>query len=200
MFLKDPCTVSPVRPHTSSCSPSWSRPQTSARLRSESRRDPALLQLVEELGKARMASLGPPRKGSFWGNVGSKPGLVDKRRQELQDWLFALIRDPVIAHSRMLNTFLELADAARFVQRWAVFLGCGPGGSQALCRGGLCLWDAGGSQTPLVVWLGQSGRIDWLCSGPQSRPLPDRSAPSWSLQLQPRCAFATKLFHFQSST
>lgn len=35
----------------------------------------------------------------------------------LQEWLYALIRDPAIAHSRMLNNFLELADAARFVQR-----------------------------------------------------------------------------------
>ena len=35
----------------------------------------------------------------------------------MQEWLYALIRDPAIAHSRMLNNFLELADAARFVQR-----------------------------------------------------------------------------------
>ena len=83
----------------------------------------ASVQLAEELGKARMASLPPPRKGSFWGNMSAKPALVDKRRQELQEWLFALIRDPVIAHSRVLNTFLELADAARFVQRWAGLTG-----------------------------------------------------------------------------
>ena len=72
---------------------------------------------MEELGKARMASMPPPRKGSFWGGLSAKPALLDRRRQELQEWLFALIRDPVIAHSRVLNTFLELADAARFVQR-----------------------------------------------------------------------------------
>ena len=89
------------------------------------------MQLVEELGKARMASLPPPKKGSFWGNMSSKPAPVDKRRQELQEWLFALIRDPVIAHSRVLNTFLELADAARFVQRWASLIG-------ACCPAGCC--------------------------------------------------------------
>ena len=54
---------------------------------------------MEELGKARMATMPPPRKGSFWGGLSAKPALLDRRRQELQEWLFALIRDPVIAHS-----------------------------------------------------------------------------------------------------
>ena len=66
-----------------------------------------------------MAGLAPPRKGGMFANVNKQPGAIEKRRHELQEWLYALIRDPVIAHARMLNNFLELADAARFVQRCA---------------------------------------------------------------------------------
>ncbi|KAK9812098.1 hypothetical protein WJX73_006250 [Symbiochloris irregularis] len=73
--------------------------------------------LIEELGAARLQGLAPPRKGGFFATVNKQPALIERRRRELQEWLYALIRDPAIAHSRMLNNFLELADAARFVQR-----------------------------------------------------------------------------------
>ncbi len=50
-------------------------------------------------------------------NVSRKPELVEKRRRELETWLWQLIAEPRIAKSRVLNQFLELTDATRMASR-----------------------------------------------------------------------------------
>lgn len=75
-----------------------------------------LLQLKEELGATKMAKLEPPSKNRL-GSVNKRPDLVEKRRRELESWLWKLIGDGEIARSQVLNKFLELSDAARLVQR-----------------------------------------------------------------------------------
>ena len=74
------------------------------------------LQLKEELGNKKMVKLDPPSKNRLVG-VNKRPDLVEKRRRELESWLWKLIGDGEIARSRVLNNFLELSDAARLVQR-----------------------------------------------------------------------------------
>ena len=73
-------------------------------------------QLKEELGNSKMAKLDPPSKNRLLG-VNKRPDLVEKRRRDLESWLWKLIGDGHIARSRVLNNFLELSDAARLVQR-----------------------------------------------------------------------------------
>lgn len=63
-----------------------------------------------------MASREVPRKWSLLG-VNRKPDLIEKRRRELEEWLWKLIADPRVARSRMLNNFLELTDAARSISK-----------------------------------------------------------------------------------
>lgn len=70
-----------------------------------------------------MAKLEPPPKNRL-GSVNKRPDLVEKRRRELESWLWKLIGDGEIARSQVLNKFLELSDAARLVQRYTVTL-CG---------------------------------------------------------------------------
>ncbi|KAL3148118.1 hypothetical protein ABBQ38_014399 [Trebouxia sp. C0009 RCD-2024] len=72
--------------------------------------------LKEELGNSKMAKLDPPSKNRLVG-VNKRPDLVEKRRRDLESWLWKLIGDGEIARSRVLNNFLELSDAARLVQR-----------------------------------------------------------------------------------
>ncbi|KAK9812986.1 hypothetical protein WJX72_006830 [[Myrmecia] bisecta] len=72
--------------------------------------------LREELGNKAMAARDPPAKRALFG-VNKKPELIERRRRELEQWLWKLIGDPDIARSRMLNNFLELSDAARLVQK-----------------------------------------------------------------------------------
>ena len=74
------------------------------------------MQLKEELGNRKMVKLEPPSKSRLVG-VNKRPDLVEKRRRELESWLWKLIADGEIARSRVLNNFLELSDAARLVQR-----------------------------------------------------------------------------------
>ena len=78
-----------------------------------------MLQLKEELGNKKMAKLEPPPKNRL-GSVNKRPDLVEKRRRELESWLWKLIGDGEIARSQVLNKFLELSDAARLVQRYTV--------------------------------------------------------------------------------
>ena len=75
-------------------------------------------QLKEELGAKRMAKMDLPSRRAFMG-VNKRPDLIERRRRELEGWLWKLIGDPEVARSRMLNNFLELSDAARLVQRSA---------------------------------------------------------------------------------
>ncbi len=75
-----------------------------------------LMQLKEELGNKKMGKLEPPSRNRLVG-VNKRPDLVEKRRRELESWLWKLIADGEIARSRVLNNFLELSDAARLVQR-----------------------------------------------------------------------------------
>ena len=77
----------------------------------------ACMQLKEELGNSKMTKLDPPSKNRLVG-VNKRPDLVEKRRRDLESWLWKLIGDGEIARSRVLNNFLELSDAARLVQRW----------------------------------------------------------------------------------
>ena len=74
------------------------------------------MQLKEELGNRKMAKLDTPSKNRLVG-VNKRPDLVEKRRRELEAWLWKLIGDGEIARSRVLNNFLELSEAARLVQR-----------------------------------------------------------------------------------
>jgi PX domain len=52
-------------------------------------------------------------------SVAKKPEQIERRRRELEAWLWRLIGDPRTARSRVLNQFLELSDAARMA-RWAL--------------------------------------------------------------------------------
>lgn len=65
-----------------------------------------------------MAGRDPPGKRSLF-SVNKRPELIEKRKRELQQWLWRLISDPDLARSTALNDFLELGDAARIVQRSA---------------------------------------------------------------------------------
>ena len=49
--------------------------------------------------------------------MAKKPEQIERRRRELEAWLWRLIGDPRTARSRVLNQFLELSDAARMA-RW----------------------------------------------------------------------------------
>ncbi len=72
-------------------------------------------QLKEELGKDAVAAPGlAPRWTPF--SVSKKPEAVEKRRRELEAWLWKLIAEPRTARSRVLNQFLELTDAARMAR------------------------------------------------------------------------------------
>ena len=42
------------------------------------------MQLLEELGQARMQGLAPPRKGGIFTTVNKQPALIERRRRELQ--------------------------------------------------------------------------------------------------------------------
>ena len=75
-----------------------------------------LLQLKEELGAKKMSAKGMPLRRALFG-VSRKPEQIERRRQELEAWLWKLIADGEIARSRMLNNFLELSEAAKLVQR-----------------------------------------------------------------------------------
>ncbi len=77
---------------------------------------PALLQLKEELGAKKMSAKGMPLRRALFG-VNRKPEQIERRRQELEAWLWKLIADGEVARSRMLNNFLELSEAAKLVQR-----------------------------------------------------------------------------------
>lgn len=79
---------------------------------------PARVQLREKLGPKAMVSREAPAKWSLLG-VNRKPELIEKRRRELEAWLWKLIADPRAARSRSLNNFLELSDVARVVTRCA---------------------------------------------------------------------------------
>ena len=57
-----------------------------------------------------------PTKRSIF-KINKRPELVEKRRKELQQWLWKLVNDPVIAQSQALNGFLELSEAAKLVSR-----------------------------------------------------------------------------------
>lgn len=65
-------------------------------------------------GKAAAKELAP-RWAPF--SVAKRPEAVEKRRRELEAWLWRLIAEPRISRSRALNQFLELSDAARMVAR-----------------------------------------------------------------------------------
>ena len=77
------------------------------------------MQLREELGPKAMEGREPPPRRALAG-VNKRPDLIERRRRELEQWLWRLVADPELARSRPLNGFLELQDAARLVQR------CGP--------------------------------------------------------------------------
>ena len=63
-----------------------------------------------------MSAKGMPLRRALFG-VSKKPEQIERRRQELEAWLWKLIADGEIARSRMLNNFLELSEAAKLVQR-----------------------------------------------------------------------------------
>ena len=75
------------------------------------------MQLREELGPKAMEGREPPPRRALAG-VNKRPDLIERRRRELEQWLWRLVADPELARSRPLNGFLELSDAARLVQRY----------------------------------------------------------------------------------
>ena len=91
-----------------------------------------MTQLKEELGNKKMAKLEPPSKNRLTG-VNKRPDLVEKRRRELESWLWKLIGDGEIARSQVLNKFLELSDAARLVQRGLLMSWTGFGSLSSVC-------------------------------------------------------------------
>ncbi|KAK9834256.1 hypothetical protein WJX81_000497 [Elliptochloris bilobata] len=74
--------------------------------------------LRKELGPKAMEGREPPPRRALAG-VNRRPDLIERRRRELEQWLWRLVADPELARSRPLNGFLELSDAARLVQRAA---------------------------------------------------------------------------------
>ncbi len=64
-----------------------------------------------------MTGLDPPPKRSFLG-VNKKPELIEKRRWELEQWLWRLTEVPQIANSAMMFHFCELDAASRLITRW----------------------------------------------------------------------------------
>jgi hypothetical protein len=79
------------------------------------------VQLREELGPQVMGGKEAPPKRAFTG-VNKKPDQIERRRKELEQWLWRLINNPDVARSKMLNAFLELSEAARLIQRYSRFL------------------------------------------------------------------------------
>lgn len=73
-------------------------------------------QLREELGLQIMAGKPAPPKRALIG-VNKKPDQIERRRKELEQWLWRLVDDPHVARSKMLHTFLELSEAARLIHR-----------------------------------------------------------------------------------
>ena len=71
---------------------------------------------MQEFGAKKMAGKDPPSKRSLF-SVNKRPELVERRKKELQLWLWRLVGDAELAKSAALNSFLELGDAARVVQR-----------------------------------------------------------------------------------
>lgn len=63
-----------------------------------------------------MAGKDPPAKRALL-NINRRPELIERRRLELQQWLWRLVSDSAVAGGKALNEFLELRDAARLVQR-----------------------------------------------------------------------------------
>lgn len=75
-----------------------------------------LVQLKEEFGSYKPIVRDAPPKWALFG-VNKRPELIERRRRELEMWLWKLVADPEVARSRMLNNFLELSDAARMVTK-----------------------------------------------------------------------------------
>eukprot|EP00891_Asterochloris_glomerata_P007143 jgi/Astpho2/7143/fgenesh1_pg.00113_%23_1_t len=91
-------------------------PRTRSVLRRFSHFTKLFSRLKEELGAKKMSAKGMPLRRALFG-VNRKPEQIERRRQELEAWLWKLIADGEVARSRMLNNFLELSEAAKLVQR-----------------------------------------------------------------------------------
>lgn len=72
--------------------------------------------LREELGARTMVGKEPPPKRTLV-NVNKRPDLIEARRRELEQWLWRLVSDPLVARSVVLNKFLELSVAAKLVEQ-----------------------------------------------------------------------------------
>lgn len=57
----------------------------------------------------------PPKRALI--GVNRKPDQIERRRKELEQWLWRLVDDPHVARSKMLHSFLELSEAARLIHR-----------------------------------------------------------------------------------
>ena len=60
------------------------------------------MQLREELGPKAMEGREPPPRRALAG-VNKRPDLIERRRRELEQWLWRLVADPELARSRPLN-------------------------------------------------------------------------------------------------
>lgn len=116
-----------------------------------------LLQLREEVGPKVLSGLDPPPKRSF-SAVNKKPELIERRRWELEQWLWRLTEVPQVANSAMMFHFCELDAASRLINRWGgawVFAGAAEGkmgaGSwgSALCWAG---WLLAASPSSIARW------------------------------------------------
>lgn len=73
-----------------------------------------------ELMKER--NMQPPPKNAF--QLGNQKELLDKRREELEKWMWRLISKPEVARSTVLKAFLDFEKALQRAQqqRWALQL------------------------------------------------------------------------------
>ncbi|KAL3140845.1 hypothetical protein ABBQ32_005383 [Trebouxia sp. C0010 RCD-2024] len=141
-------------------------PKTRSVLRRFSHFTKLFVKLKEELGNSKMAKLDPPSKNRLVG-VNKRPDLVEKRRRDLESWLWKLIGDGEIARSRVLNNFLELSDAARLVQR--VPPSAVP--SRAASQTGSYAWSEGGSSSMNEGASQQSGGDGLPSLRPSQQPM-----------------------------
>ncbi len=71
---------------------------------------------MEEFDDHKLLALAPPPKLSLFA-VNKRPALIERRRRELEAWLWNLVGHPQVARSSLLDRFLELSDTARTVTR-----------------------------------------------------------------------------------
>lgn len=68
------------------------------------------------MGQRVLAGLEPPPKRSL-SSVNKHPELIERRRWELEQWLWRLTEVPAVANSAMMFHFCELGIASRLAAK-----------------------------------------------------------------------------------